>query len=46
MGNVTNGSPNHRWYDHIDIMKDVELYDVIYRDKYNVIRKWAEEVLG
>jgi hypothetical protein len=37
MSNVINGYPNHQWYDHIDIVKDVELLDVVYQNEYRML---------
>jgi hypothetical protein len=30
MNNVTNGYANHPWYDYTGIMKNAQLYDVVY----------------
>jgi hypothetical protein len=37
MGNITNGHPNHQWHEHIGIVKDAQLYDVVYQYEYEVL---------
>jgi hypothetical protein len=39
MSNIINGSPNHQWYHHIGIMKNVEIYDVVYQNEYECCEK-------
>jgi hypothetical protein len=45
MGKITNGYQNHQWYDHIDIVKDMELNigcGIVTR-KQITIKKWAKD---